>query len=804
MQKLIWKNGNGKEIELTQEPYGITEWDGFSNTELNVQTQQVPFNDGAVFIDALLEQRSLSVTLAMNDKNNLEDRYRLRRELIASMNPKLGEGYLIYENDFLKKQIKCLPYIPSFENHNSNTKGTPKAQLTWNACEPYWEDIEEEQVFISQGEVVEIENKGDVPCAIVAEVYPSNSENTSILNQTTGKKIQLKNTLTGETEINTNNGKKTIVEKKQGYKMYCGDLAEYSGKLGDRYIFGIVASKDLKNFYVYPKSTDDYSLKTTVFKNMVISKDGYYTYDLITWEKCNIPLEEYYYSDKLVSGNGLVIFGRDITGSGGKLYISTDGINYTEHTLEYGVQFIPKVFVNGYFFAIFEHSLKKSVDALNWTDANLQNVTGVPSYCNGKYYCGVNNVIYESEDATTWIASSVQYIPTLYVPTLGLYFANKDEYGSRAIVTSKDLQTWTDSLVGEYTLKAYSEESGYIFAVSTYGMNYARTRDGITWEIVQSSNLYAYAPTKDMYFTSRGLTKDFIHFTETELVSDNPYEKIIYFEKLKTYFQYESYKVYKSTDAIHREEVLSLSESGFLICGENEVLVITGGTTYRTEDGNTWEEFGNPFGDIVYLQHEINCFYLPKEKVYSLVEVISNEKTKIYWSIDGKVFTKSQEEFNVGGTFCYNTITDELIIASFSTTAKTKDGKTYTVYELESGYNQPSTDIVLFVEELGIYMATGYHPELWTSADAIHWEKSFTFDSPSIYNGIIGKDKEVLFDGNGIYSFIVASGENIIDRLTQDSDMTLSLEVGKNDFILSLTGGNATARIAYKQRYIGV
>ena len=92
MQKLIWKNGNGKEIELTKEPYGITEWDGFSSTELNVQTQQVPFNDGAVFIDALLEQSSLSVTLAMNDKNILEDRYRRRRELIASGNPKLGAG----------------------------------------------------------------------------------------------------------------------------------------------------------------------------------------------------------------------------------------------------------------------------------------------------------------------------------------------------------------------------------------------------------------------------------------------------------------------------------------------------------------------------------------------------------------------------------------------------------------------------------------------------------------------------------------------------------------------------------------
>lgn len=790
MQKLIWKNGNGKEIELTKEPYGITEWAGFSSTELNVQTQQVPFNDGAVFIDALLEQRSLSITLAMNDKNILEDRYRLRRELIASMNPKLGEGYLIYENDFLKKQIKCLPYIPTFENHNSNTKGTPKVQLSWVACEPYWEDIEEEQVFISQGEVVEIENKGDVPCAIVAEVYPSNSENTSILNQTTGKKIQLKNTLTGETEINTNNGKKTIFEKKQGYKMYCGDLVEYSGKLGDRYLFGTVASKDLKNFICYPKSVNDYLLKTTVFKNMVVSQDGYYTYDLISWEKTNIADVDF---DVIISGNGIIVI---CDTRQNYEYISTDGINFTKYTWEYGVQFRPEVFVNGYFFAIFNNTLKKSVDALNWTDANLQNVNEVPSYCNGKYYCLTNNGKYESEDATTWVASSVLYIPTLYVPTLGLYFANKDGYVS-GIVTSKDLQTWNDSLVGDYTLRAYSEESGYIFATN-YNDNFARTRDGVNWEIVQSADIFAYAPTKDMYFTTRGLTNDFVHFTETELGGNISTDTIIYFEKTKTYFNNQGYKVYKSTDAIHKEEVLSLSGDGFLICGDNEVLVITDGTTYRTEDGNTWEEFENPFISSV------NCFYLPKAKVYSLVTK-ENDKTFVYWSTDGKVFTKSQEDpYNtIGGTFAYNTITDELVLCSYNITGKTKDGRTYTVYTLEEGEMPYNTYFVLFVEELGIYMATGYGGELWISSDAIHWHHNLNFGY-DITSAISGKDGEVLFSGNGVFSFVTTNGENIIDRLTPDSDMTLSLEVGKNDFILSLTGGNATARIAYKQRYIGV
>ena len=166
MQKLYWQNAKGQTVDLTAEPYGITEWEGFANTELNVQTQQVPFNDGGVYLDALMEQRELSVTLAIKDRNNLEDRYRLRRELIAVLNPKLGEGYLIYENDYLQKRIKCVPYIPQFENHNSNTKGTPKASLTWLACEPYWEDVEETIVVLQAGIATDIENGGDVPCAV--------------------------------------------------------------------------------------------------------------------------------------------------------------------------------------------------------------------------------------------------------------------------------------------------------------------------------------------------------------------------------------------------------------------------------------------------------------------------------------------------------------------------------------------------------------------------------------------------------------------------------------------------------------
>ena len=105
MQKLVWKNSLGDEIDLTSGNYGITQWDGFSNTSLNIQSQQVPFQDGGIFLDALMEQRELSVTLKVQDNGNLEERYRMRRELIHALNPKLGEGYLIYTNDLISNRI---------------------------------------------------------------------------------------------------------------------------------------------------------------------------------------------------------------------------------------------------------------------------------------------------------------------------------------------------------------------------------------------------------------------------------------------------------------------------------------------------------------------------------------------------------------------------------------------------------------------------------------------------------------------------------------------------------------------------
>ena len=240
MQKLVWQNSLGDEIDLTSTPYGITTWEGFSNTSLNIQNQQVPFQDGGVFLDALMEQRELAVTLAIQDNNNLENRYRYRRELIHILNPKLGEGYLIYINDFISKRIKCIPQIPLFETHNSNDSGTPKATLAWTACEPYWEDLEETVLEEVDGSSITINNEGDIEAGLKIEMFGV-VKNPIIKILETEKKIKYNDDTQGYLTINTNVGKKEVLGAGE-------DLTFYTVRPDKN---KILYSHRLKNFILY-------------------------------------------------------------------------------------------------------------------------------------------------------------------------------------------------------------------------------------------------------------------------------------------------------------------------------------------------------------------------------------------------------------------------------------------------------------------------------------------------------------------------------------------------------------------------
>ena len=216
MQKLVFINGAGKEIYLTSGNFGIINWEGLSNTPLTIQTQQVPFEDGGVFLDALMEQREIAITVAIQDNNDLELRYQLKRELISALNPKLGEGTLIYTNDYLSRQIKAVPQIPLFENKNSNDAGTLKSSVAFSCCSPYWEDVEETSVEISKAGTV-IKNDGDTPSQIQIKIESNNNDtefsNPKIINRTTGQQIEVIGNFRSPVFIDTNLGNKKVYQK---------------------------------------------------------------------------------------------------------------------------------------------------------------------------------------------------------------------------------------------------------------------------------------------------------------------------------------------------------------------------------------------------------------------------------------------------------------------------------------------------------------------------------------------------------------------------------------------------------------
>ena len=219
MQKLIFRNAKGTEINLTELPFGVTNWEGFSNTSLNIQTQQVPFQDGGVYLDSLLEQRELSVTVAVCDNNDLEERYRLKRVLISALNPKLGEGTLIYTNDFLSRQITVIPQLPIFENKNSNDSGTLKASCVFTACNPYWEDLKDTEVTFQLGQQPIIKNEGDVSCQLEMDWFTSYVKNGQVTNVTQNQKIKYNGDLNDSLKIVTEVGKKSVITEKMGFNI---------------------------------------------------------------------------------------------------------------------------------------------------------------------------------------------------------------------------------------------------------------------------------------------------------------------------------------------------------------------------------------------------------------------------------------------------------------------------------------------------------------------------------------------------------------------------------------------------------
>ncbi len=811
MQKLVWQNANGVELDLTSGNYGITEWEGFSNASLNIQSQQVPFQDGGVFLDALIEQRELSVTLAMQDNNNLGLRYQNRRELISALNPKLGEGYLIYTNDFISKRIKCVPQIPLFETHNSDTVGTPKASLSWTACEPYWEDSEETEVEIG-AETTIVQNNGDIPCQIKAELNAC-AIKPILFNKANNKEISIEGAFWQRINISTTIGQKEVLTQDLEFEWTAGGT-----------FFDVCYGKE----------------------KMVVAGGGAYSIvvNALTGEShsCNVG-----YLRGICFSNRLGIF--VAVGGAGRIFTSSDAETWTEQTSGVNVN-LKKVCYSeklGLFAATGESGrILTSPDGITWTVRKDRgfNLNRIRYFESQSIFMALESTnILTSTDGITWnrdIPSFPEEIEDVtYSEKLGLYVIV-----GRRIWTSSDGEIWTETWAEGTNPSLNVVYSDYInkFVVSgsdVYNEIHLTSSDGITWTQQETEGvsggvcLYVNAlkqiigiSTGIISTSYDGITWNLLTFFAGTLTS------ITYIKKIKKYVLLGINLICISEDGVNwevRNFGYNFAGKGIAYSDTLGVYVIAGSKMLTSSDMSSWTETNRDGGDAICYSEELGLF------------VGVGSVGRILTSPDGINWTQQTSGVN-DNLRCIIYKNGLFVAVGYSGIILTSsDGITWT--QQDSGVSS-GLEGVSFAENTGLFVVVGrYSNVILTSADGVNWVKraeSLSVGGLAItcsartgmlvvvgekiwtsLDGINWVQKDELFDLlisiavnpendlfvvvglNDIMSKSYTVETNIISQLTPQSDMTFNLEKGNNE-IMFLTDSNSKGVLKYRQKYIGV
>ncbi|WFD12353.1 phage distal tail protein [Tepidibacter hydrothermalis] len=94
-------------IEIgNQAPFILKKILGLDGMNVNVQTKKAPFQLGKSYIDSTVDERLLSIYLALLNDNE-EEKFRLREQLLRVFNPLLGQGTLKYIYGRKEKEIKA-------------------------------------------------------------------------------------------------------------------------------------------------------------------------------------------------------------------------------------------------------------------------------------------------------------------------------------------------------------------------------------------------------------------------------------------------------------------------------------------------------------------------------------------------------------------------------------------------------------------------------------------------------------------------------------------------------------------------
>lgn len=833
MQKLVWQNANGVELDLTSENYGITEWEGFSNTSLNIQSQQVPFQDGGVFLDALMEQRELSVTLAMQDRNNLELRYQQRRELISALNPKLGEGYLIYTNDYISKRIKCVPQIPLFETHNSDTVGTPKASLSWTACSPYWEDLEETEVEINQNNKVTIENVGDVPVSVKMEIE-SGAVNPSVVNFRNGKLLSLKYNCNNKVFVDTNVGQK---------KIYGGNIALElleGGTVYDiLYIEGNTFILVGTSIWLYNKLTEtlevvseiENTLKKVIFANnlyVAIGNNGaiFTSSDGRNWESRTSGTTTYlnsiiYADGKFLIAGGYYQTSGVATPSSGVILSSTDGITWVNTGSLSNIAMSQILYVEGtgYFVTgmiaetwsgqnVNTGCIYYSTNLTSWSRVyyNLSQlstnttITGI-AYGNNKFFAvcsdaghGDNSKILSSTNGTSWSVS--QSISNKL--SEGIIFANNTfivRLSSKGILISANGINWTEKTLPQTSVLAYTNNKYFNIYTSVY---YSSDLDdwtlmkkiGVDYsirEVVSVQNKCFGISSSNTVRNGVLISEDGINWNYQDLGYTTSH--ITYINGLIIVTTSQSIILTSTDGTTWEEHTTNMSISYDIIYADGKYLTYKSRSFYTSTDLETWEavaELDVNVRDFAYSE-ELNLY-----AIITTGNAIETSTDLINWNTQ-----TSGIENNLFNIYCENNLF--IILGEGEGIVLTSpDGINWSLQNRGISTDWGQYNVVRYINSLYILAGLG---TVYVSYDCSSWEEVNPYTTQSLYD-ITYIGSRYVFVGSALV-VSVTDENNLISYLSKDSDMTFNLECGEN-IINYIDENNKTLLLSYRNKYIGV
>ena len=815
MQKLVWQNANGDEINLTGGNYGITEWEGFSNASLNIQNQQVPFQDGAVFLDALIEPRELSVTLKMQDKGNLEERYRMRRELIHSLNPKLGEGYLIYTNDFISKRIKCIPQIPLFETHNSDTRGTPKASLAWTACEPYWEDLEETRVTLSTGISTTVNNEGDIPTQV--EIKLQNTDNVLVQNITNKKILKIVDLPSQKNiTINTNNGQKTVEENLMEFKSVYGESRGICEGSNGEIVQGIGSAIRVAEKLLYNK---EYS--TQYYVGQIVFFKGYYyfnnfnfptfyrtqdfkTYELVITVNTDYPNFFGVVNNKLfISGNG-------------KLYYTEDGTNWTEKSNGFYINGM--IYWNGTYYACNLYSIYSTTDLQNWTLKHTsQNSLRKMEHNNSILVVVGAEIIITSSDGSQWNEQTItQDLRDITIKDNTFYTVGKNG----ALLKSVDGLEWVDLTSSVYSDITFTKiiNSSLWGLIINGGSGFIITFDGT---VLSEYNMLGNCPLANIekilkYKNGLFAKGSFAQRCYVNILINGKWKAYEFQENTRVYdilvtqdnnllasVNYTSgdseLGLYMSEDdgdtfnLIFEHPLSNLQEGNGCIYGLYYDRQTTTDKVYKSYDnGLNWTMEGTlqeSYKDVIYSKHYEKYFAFKRGDSEAGYPII------IYSSDNGIDFTQitTIQMANDNSSFM-RIFGDEIIIVGTTEICQSFNGVNFIKYGIQWNYAiknlQKEGNIYIAFDVMNNVLKFTNFMEIFALTQIVAPD-SLLIDNANIYIGC----------NSGYIGLLVESTEkeNLIANLSADSDMTFNLELGNNIII-----SNALGELIYRQKYIGV